>query len=160
MYGLPVPVFFNLETWRTNPSNSWRRSDTGLWKLMVRYEPRMQPGLQALIRNHSQNLLEVCQQLLVQMSTQEKALLKRSSATLVGLKKGCHTQKSCNAVGFGFAFRLARDQVVKTLRTNRKLFWAMAGLRISSQKQRRDSSFGPLSLTWKLRITGRSSTSK
>ena len=76
-----------------------------------------------------------------------------ASATLVGLKKGCHTQKSCNAVGFGlgfdFAFRLGRDQVgprnLKTLGTNRKL-WPMAGLRISSQKQTRDSSFGPLSL--------------
>ena len=36
-----------------------------------------------------------------------------ASAILVGLKKGCHTQKSCNAVGFGlgfgFAFRLGRD---------------------------------------------------
>ena len=77
VYGLPVPVFFDLETWRPNPSGSWRDSDAGLWKLMARYEPRMQPGLQALIRNHSQNPLEICQQLLVQMSTQEKALLKR-----------------------------------------------------------------------------------
>ena len=43
---------------------------------MARYEPRVQPGLQALIRNHSQKSLEICQQLLVQMSTQEKALVK------------------------------------------------------------------------------------
>ena len=51
-------------------------------------------------------------------------------STLVGLKKGCHTQKSCYAVGFGlgfgFAFRLGRDLVgprnLKTWGINRKLF--------------------------------------
>ena len=49
VYGLPLPVFFDLETWHPNYSASWRHSDAGLWKLMSRYKPRMQPGLQALI---------------------------------------------------------------------------------------------------------------
>ena len=79
MYGLPVPVFFDLETWRPNPSGSWRHSDAGLWKLMARYEPRMQPGLFATTLK---KLLEVCQQLLAQMSTQEKALLKGGALRL------------------------------------------------------------------------------
>ena len=44
---------------------------------MSKYEPRMQPGLQALIRNHSQKSLEVCKQLLAQMSMQKKVILRR-----------------------------------------------------------------------------------
>ena len=44
---------------------------------MSRDEPRMQPGLQALIRNHSQKPLEVCKQFLARMSMQEKVILRR-----------------------------------------------------------------------------------
>ena len=68
--------FFDLETWRPNRSGSRRHKDAVLWRLMSRYEPRIQPGLQTLIRNHSQKPLEVCKQSLARMSMQEKVILR------------------------------------------------------------------------------------